>query len=70
MNREDFQAAVRNALRQVPLATRQAWTESDLFAWWMQTKEANPSLVWDAARVNPWQYVKRMCKNLIGERRP
>jgi hypothetical protein len=49
MNRADFQAAVRNALRQVPLATRQARTESDLFAWWMQTKEANPSLVVDSS---------------------
>jgi hypothetical protein len=70
MNRAEFQAAVRNQLRQVPLATRRAWTETDLFAWWMQTTEANPALVWIGGKGDPWRYVKGMCKHLIGERTP
>jgi hypothetical protein len=69
MNRSDFQAALRSELRRISLATRRTWSESDLFVWWMQTREADPSLVWDAGRVEPWQYVRRMCRNLIGERR-
>jgi hypothetical protein len=70
MNRAEFQAAVRNQLREVPLATRRAWTETELFAWWMQTTEANPGLVWIGGRGDPWRYVKGMCKHLIGERTP
>jgi len=70
MNRAEFQAAVRNELRQVPLEIRRAWTETDLFAWWMQTTEANPALVWIGGRGDPWRYVKGMCKHLIDESRP
>ena len=70
MNRAEFQAAVRNELRQVPLSTRRAWTDTELFAWWMQTIEAKPTLVWNGGRGDPWRYVKGMCKNLIGERTP
>lgn len=70
MNRAEFQAAVRNELRQVPLAARRAWTDTELFAWWMQTIEAKPTLVWNGGRGDPWRYVKGMCKNLIGERTP
>ncbi len=70
MNRAEFQAAVRNELRLVPLATRRAWNHTELFAWWMQTIEAKPTLVWNGGRGDPWRYVKDMCKNLIGERTP
>jgi hypothetical protein len=68
MNRAEFQAAVRDELRQIPVATRSGWTQTDLFAWWMQTIEAKPALVWIGGRGDPWRYVKGMCRNLIGGR--
>ena len=69
MNRADFQSAVRNALRQVPLATRQAWTKSDLFAWWMQTEGGKPISGLGCRKGRSLAVRRRrMCKNLIGER--
>ena len=68
MNRAEFQAALRDELRQIPLATRRGWSETDQFAWWMQTIEAKPTLAWIGGRGDPWRYVKGMCRNLIGER--
>lgn len=64
MKEAEFEAAVRAALNQVPLATRRGWTGNDLFAWWMQTSAARPELVLDRRRGDPWQHVHGFCQRM------
>jgi hypothetical protein len=61
MKTTEFEAAVRAALRQVPLVTRRGWNGNDLIAWWMQTSAAQPGLVEDRAKGDPWQRVHGIC---------
>jgi hypothetical protein len=66
MNKAEFEAAVRHELRRVPESMRQTWNGTELFAWWMQTAQAHPSLVWEGCRGDPWRHVHALCRDLIG----
>jgi hypothetical protein len=61
MKGTEFEAAVRAALRQVPLETRRGWNGNDLMAWWMETSAARPDLVEDRPKGDPWQRVHGIC---------
>jgi hypothetical protein len=62
----DFEAAVRRKLGEVPVATRQAWTGTDLYAWWISTEKQHACLRWTNTYGDSWQYVHPMCMDLIG----
>ena len=67
MSKTDFELAVRQKLRQVPVTTRQAWEGSDLYAWWLRTENEHLTLKWENTRGDSWQYVHPMCMNMIGQ---
>lgn len=68
MNKSEFEKAVRQELRRVSVDTRRTWDETDLFGWWMRTTSSHPQITWDRCRGDPWQTVKGICNDLIGDR--
>lgn len=66
MLKHEFQEAVRERLRKVPLDTRKTWSENQLFIWWLEAKSQDSYLVWDRCPSDLWQSVKGMCHDLIG----
>jgi hypothetical protein len=69
MTSAEFEAAVRAALRQVPLETRRGWSGTNLIARWFETSKAHPDLVENRAKGDPWQRVHAIClrARLFGE---
>lgn len=68
MKKEDFEKALRDKLREIPLETRQNWEEKDLNVWWWTVKKEDSYLTWERATGDVWQHVKGMCDDLIGTR--
>lgn len=66
MKKADFCASLQDKLREVPLATRQAWEVKDLYIWWLGAKKKDSYLTWERAHGDVWQYVPGMCQSLIG----
>ena len=66
MEKQDFENAVRAVLRKIPLETRKAWTDADLFLWWSKTQAEDSYLTYEDARGSLWQYVPDMCNDMIG----
>ena len=68
MKKEDFKAAVRGKLKNVPLETRKLWNNTDLFVWWSQARAEDSYLTWEKCPGSDvWQWVPGMCSDLIGK---
>ena len=68
MNKKEFEQALRQKLRGVPLETRKKWKEIDLLGWFSTAADKDSYLRWKGGHGDPWQYVKGMCSDLIGEK--
>jgi hypothetical protein len=66
MLKQDFEKAVRDTLRKVPVEERRTWDDTKLFTWFMKAKAEDPFLTWERCPGDPWQWVPGICKHLIG----
>lgn len=66
MKKEDFRMALRDKLGKVSLETRQTWSDTDLYAWWLKAQVDNSYLRWERASGDLWQHVRGICQDLIG----
>lgn len=67
MQKAEFQTALRDKLRKIPLAIRKTWDDTDLHIWWLTERKNDSYLTWDRCPGNPWQWVPGVWRDLIGE---
>lgn len=70
MKKKEFEQAVRNKLRKVPLETRMTWKDADLFLWWLKAKAEDSYLTWEQSPCDLWQFVPGKCVAISSVRRP
>ncbi len=66
MKKADFETAILDKLRQVPLENRRQWKEIDLMIWWNTEKAKDSYLTWDGCKGDIWQHVNGLGARLIG----
>lgn len=67
MKKEEFEHAVSEKLKRIPLETRKQWSELNLLGWWEQAKAEDSYLTCENSKAKVWPLVKISCQELIGK---
>ena len=67
MKKVDFEQAVREKLKKIPLESRKQWNNTDLLIWWTEARAEDSYLTWEGCRGDAWQWVPEICRGMIGK---